>query len=89
MNRGLSINRRTVLQAAGSAVALPFFDSLGFGRRATAAPAAARPKRMVFLGFGWGVTNETWFPDGKQTGKDYKLSEGLKASRAAPRPVSR
>ncbi|MCX7431943.1 MAG: DUF1552 domain-containing protein [Planctomycetia bacterium] len=78
MKRTLPITRRTVLRAAGSAVALPFFDSLGFGRRATAAAVAARPKRMVFLGFGWGVTNETWFPDGKQTGKDYKLSEGLK-----------
>ncbi len=78
MKRTMSITRRTVLRAAGSAVALPFFDSLGFGRRATAAAVAARPKRMVFLGFGWGVTNETWFPDGKQTGKDYKLSEGLK-----------
>jgi hypothetical protein len=79
MNRAMSITRRTVLQSAGSAVALPFFDSLGFRRRATAAPVAARPKRMVFLGFGWGVTNETWFPDGKQTGKDYTLPEGLKA----------
>ena len=78
MNRAMSITRRTVLQSAGSAVALPFFDSLGFRRRATAAPVAARPKRMVFLGFGWGVTNETWFPDGKQTGKDYTLPEGLK-----------
>ena len=78
MKRALSITRRTVLRAAGSAVALPFFDSLGFSRRATAAAVAARPKRMVFLGFGWGVTNETWFPDRKQTGKDYKLSEGLK-----------
>ena len=78
MKRTMSITRRTVLRAAGSAVALPFFDSLGFSRRATAAAVAARPKRMVFLGFGWGVTNDTWFPDGKQTGKDYKLSEGLK-----------
>ena len=79
MKRTMSITRRTVLRAAGSAVALPFFDSLGFSRRATAAAVAARPKRMVFLGFGWGVTNETWFPDGKQTGKDYKLSEGLQS----------
>ena len=79
MKRTMSITRRTVLRAAGSAVALPFFDSLGFSRRATAAAVAARPKRMVFLGFGWGVTNETWFPDMKQTGRDYKLSEGLKA----------
>ena len=78
MKRALSITRRTVLRSAGSAVALPLFDSLGFGRRATAAPVAVRPKRMVFLGFGWGVTNETWFPDGKQTGKDYVIPEGLK-----------
>jgi hypothetical protein len=32
---------------------------------------------MVFLGFGWGVTNETWFPDVKQTGADYTLPPGL------------
>jgi len=32
---------------------------------------------MVFLGFGWGVTNETWFPDLKQTGLDYTLPPGL------------
>jgi hypothetical protein len=78
MNTAMQITRRTVLRAAGSAVALPFFDSLGFGRRATAAAAAIRPKRMVFLGFGWGVTQETWFPDRKQTGKGYSIPEGLK-----------
>jgi hypothetical protein len=33
---------------------------------------------MVFLSFGWGVTQETWFPDPKQTGSDYELSLGLK-----------
>jgi hypothetical protein len=32
---------------------------------------------MIFLGFGWGVTNETWFPDVKRTGPDWELSEGL------------
>jgi hypothetical protein len=32
---------------------------------------------MVFLSFGWGVTNETWFPDKTKTGADYPLSEGL------------
>ena len=45
------------------------------------APAAtaknARPKRAVFLNFGWGVTNETWFPDLKPTGTDYMLPPGL------------
>ena len=36
-----------------------------------------RPKRALFLNFGWGVTNETWFPDVKQTGSDYVLPPGL------------
>lgn len=40
--------------------------------------SAAAPKRMVFLNFGWGVTNETWFPDVKQTGATWDLPEGLK-----------
>ena len=55
------INRRHMLRAGGSLVALPFLPSLGFRRFARAAePAAA--KRLVFLGFGWGVTNESWRP---------------------------
>lgn len=33
---------------------------------------------MIFLGFGFGVTQETWFPDLDQTGTDYDLPEGLK-----------
>ena len=36
-----------------------------------------QPKRMVFLGFGYGVTNETWFPSLKDTGADYALPAGL------------
>jgi len=32
---------------------------------------------MVFLGFGWGVTNETWFPDKAKVGADWELPEGL------------
>ena len=40
--------------------------------------AAAEQKRMVFLSFGWGVTQETWFPDSTDTGADYTLPEGLR-----------
>ena len=68
--------RRTILKAAGSMLALPFLPSLGW-RRAAAASPATPPKRMVFLGFGWGVTNETWFPDRTTTGLDYPLPAGL------------
>ncbi len=31
----------------------------------------------MFIGFGWGVTNETWFPNVKSVGESYELSEGL------------
>ncbi len=69
-------NRRHFLRGASALIALPALESLGF--KAFAAPKiAVPPKRMVFLGFGWGVTNETWFPDAKQTGADYTLPEGL------------
>ena len=77
MSSPAAFARRTILRAAGAAVALPLLESLRPGRRAAAAAAAVRPKRLVFLGFGWGVTNETWFPDRKQTGKGYPLPAGI------------
>lgn len=71
-------NRRKFLRAAGTLIALPAFESLGFRRAANAMEVTApSPKRMVFLGFGWGVTSETWFPDIAQTGSDYTLPSGL------------
>ena len=33
---------------------------------------------MVFLGLGFGVTQETWFPNPEQTGANYDLPDGLK-----------
>ncbi len=71
--------RRHFLQSSTSLVALPFLESLGFSRFASAAAdaAAAPPKRMIFLGFGWGVTEESWYPDRKTPGPDYELPEGL------------
>ena len=69
--------RRHFLRSTSALIALPALESLGF--RAFAAPKSTTPpKRMVFLGFGWGVTNETWFPDAKKTGASWDLSEGLK-----------
>jgi Protein of unknown function (DUF1552) len=71
--------RRQFLRASGTLVALPALESLGYRCKAVASESSLpRPKRMIFLGFGWGVTNETWFPDIKQTGTDYKLPPGLK-----------
>jgi hypothetical protein len=72
----MRLSRRTILRATGSTVALPVLESL-VGSGLVRAAAAAPPKRLLFLGFGWGVTDETWFPDQKQVGRDYALSPGL------------
>ena len=72
------LSRRHFLRSASALIALPALESFGFRKLAPAATAEkARPKRAVFLNFGWGVTNETWFPDLKQTGADYLLPPGL------------
>ena len=73
------LNRRTFLRGAGALIALPALESIGFRRFASAASktAGAIPKRAVFMGMGFGVTKQTWYPDQKDTGVDYQLSEGL------------
>jgi len=72
----MPLTRRAVLRSGRALVALPLFASLGF-RRGVAAPPVAAPKRIVFIGMGWGVTAETWFPDPARPGADYPLPEGL------------
>ncbi|MFP6675221.1 MAG: DUF1552 domain-containing protein, partial [Pirellulaceae bacterium] len=73
------LNRRHFLRGAGTFIALPALESIGFRRFASAAPKGPPipPKRTVFLGFGFGVTQETWFPNTADTGADYKLPQGL------------
>ena len=69
----IQFSRRHVLRTASAIIALPAFESLGFRRLAAAAPAAASPKRLVFLGFGWGVTEEEWYPKVAEPGATYTL----------------
>ncbi len=71
-------NRRRFLQSSTALIGLPVLESLGFRRFASAAEPATPPKRLVFLGFGWGITEETWYPDSKTPGPDYELPVGLK-----------
>ena len=73
------LKRRHFLRGVGALIALPTLESIGFRRFASAAEKAIAkpPKRMGFLGMGFGVTQETWFPDLEQTGADYKLPDGL------------
>ena len=72
------LNRRQVLRGTGALITLPALESLGFRRFASAAPAGPPPKRMIFLGIGYGVTSETWFPNINDKGAGYKLPVGLK-----------
>ncbi len=73
------LTRRHFLRGTGALIALPALESIGFRQFASAASAkpTAPAKRAVFLGMGFGVTKETWFPDQKQTGAGYDLPEGL------------
>ena len=66
-------SRRHVLRTASAVIALPAFESLGFRRFAAAAPATVPPKRLMFLGFGWGVTEEEWYPKITEEGANYTL----------------
>ena len=77
MKANRPVNRRRFLQATGTVVALPALESLGYRPFASATPAVARPRRAVFLGFGWGVTEETWLPGPQVTGPGYTLPPGL------------
>ncbi|MFD2256717.1 DUF1552 domain-containing protein [Luteolibacter algae] len=72
--------RRAFLRGSSALVALPFLESLGFRKYASAATTniAAAPKRMVFLGMGYGVTENRWYPDINEVGRNYTLPKMLK-----------
>jgi hypothetical protein len=72
-----SASRRQFLKSASAMVALPALESLRGPSIVAAAANATPPKRLVFLGFGWGVTEESWYPDITTPGSDYVLSPGL------------
>ena len=71
-------NRRHFLRSSTALIALPFLDSLGFRRFASARTPPAPPKRLVFLGFGWGVTDESWCLTGTHRGETTSCRDGLK-----------
>lgn len=70
-------NRRSFLRSSSALIALPFLESLGFRRFASAASSPTPPKRFAFLGMGFGVTKESWYPDQKDVGEGYTLPAGL------------
>ena len=72
----MKLHRRTLLRAAGVAVALPLFDALVPKRaRSAEEKEKAVPKRMVCINTPLGLHPEYFFP--KETGRDYELSPYL------------
>lgn len=69
-------NRRNFLKTGTSILLLPYLPSMANSK--TEDKKRENIKRMICLGMGYGITNETWLPDMKQTGPDYTLPEGLK-----------
>jgi hypothetical protein len=77
------ISRRTFLRGVGATVALPLLDAMA------APPAAAQPKRSVFLYIPNGVNTLTW--QIQKEGADYELTKPLAAlekHRADITPIS-
>ena len=66
------ISRRTVLRGIGACIPLPLMEAMAAPRKS---PNSV-PKRLVFLGFPFGITEETWFP--KEAGSNYTMPLGLK-----------
>ena len=67
------IQRRTVLQGMGAAVALPLLDAMLPASTAWAdSPAGKTPKRFAFVGFPHGAIMDHWSP--KEAGTDYAMS---------------
>ena len=70
------ISRRTALKGFGTAVALPFLESLAVAAPATSAAAAGAPKRLAFIYVPNGVNMPEWTP--KAEGKLKELTGTLK-----------
>lgn len=70
-------SRRHFLRSATALIALPSLESLDLRSSVRPPGVAQPPKRLIFLGFGWGVTNDTWYPDVKRPGSGYTMPPGL------------
>jgi hypothetical protein len=66
------LSRRTVLQGAGAAIALPLLDAMIPAATALADTAAKPMPRLGFVYFPHGAIMKSWSPE--TTGTDYKIS---------------
>lgn len=68
--------RRTFLKGLGTAVALPFLDSMVPAMAATTAAATQYPNRLLFTYIPIGAIMDEWFPTGGE--KDFQFKRILK-----------
>jgi len=66
------LSRRTLLRGLGTAVALPFLDSMVPAFAAPSTKAAVFPNRLFFTYIPIGAIMEEWFPTGGETGFEFK-----------------
>jgi len=74
-SRTHGLSRRAVLRGMGTAVTLPWLETLGRPGLARAAVAVAVPTRMAFLYIPNGVHVPRWRPEGE--GRDYRFGPTL------------
>lgn len=67
------LTRRSFLKASGTILSLPFLESVASAQTKNLPP----PKRMIFLGGGFGFTKQTFFPSKAGRFADIGLTEGL------------
>lgn len=68
-----STSRRSFLRTGSACLALPFLETFATAKAANATP----PKRMIFLGGGFGFTKDTFYPTEAGRFSDIGLTEGL------------
>ncbi|QDU93883.1 DUF1552 domain-containing protein [Lignipirellula cremea] len=68
-----SHTRRSFLRGAGVCLALPFLETFASAKVSQVAP----PKRMIFLGGGFGFTKDTFYPEAAGPFSQIGLTEGL------------
>jgi hypothetical protein len=68
-----SNTRRSFLRSSGGVLAVPFLETFATAAAGTAPP----PKRMIFLGGGFGFTKDTFYPTEAGRFTDIGLTEGL------------
>ncbi|MDA1247655.1 MAG: DUF1552 domain-containing protein [Planctomycetota bacterium] len=85
MNDRLLTNRRDLLRAAGLGLTLPFLESVAGSE---IRPPNRPPKRVIFIGYGYGHYDVDWYPTVTQPVEPFKLTPSLKGLESCKGDVS-